>query len=42
MEGIEIMASFIGAWVKYGLMLLFVAFSSISHIAKKFRRKSDA
>ena len=38
MEGIELMATFVGAWVKYGMMMLFVLFSSIAHIAKKFKR----
>ena len=40
MEGIELMATFIGAWIKYGMMLLFVIFSSIAHIAKKFKRSN--
>jgi len=38
MEGAELMATFMGAWVKYGVMMMFVIFSSIAHIAKKFRR----
>ena len=38
MEGIEIMATFAGAWVKYGMLMLFVVFSSISHIAKMFSK----
>ena len=35
MEGIEMMATFAGAWVKYGMLMLYVVFSSISHIVKK-------
>ena len=38
MEGIELMATFIGAWVKYGMMMLFVIFSSAAHILGKFKR----
>lgn len=38
MEGIELMATFVGAWVKYGMLMLFVVFSSIKHIIGLFNR----
>jgi len=42
MEGIEMLATFAGAWVKYGMLMLFVLFSSIAHIVKLFGgRKKD-
>jgi len=33
--GPELMATFAGAWVKYGLMLGFVAFSCIAHLLNR-------
>ena len=40
MEGIELMAAFAGAWVKYLILILFVVCASIAHIAKKFKRSN--
>ena len=39
MEGMELMATFMGNWVKYAMLLLFITFSSIAHILKKFKRR---
>jgi len=38
MEGIEVMAAFAAAWVKYLILMIFVVCSSVAHIAKKFKR----
>jgi len=37
MEGMELMATFIGAWVKYGVMMMFVIFSSIAHVMQRIK-----
>ena len=36
MEPIEMMATFVGAWIKYGMMMMFILFSSVVHIFSKF------
>ena len=41
MEGAEMMATFLGAWVKYGFMMLYVIFSSVAHIINRFKGKND-
>jgi len=33
--GPELMATFVGAWVKYGLMFGFVAFSCVAHLLNR-------
>ena len=37
MEGAELMATFMGAWVKYGVMMMFVIFSSIAHVMQRIK-----
>ncbi len=42
MEGIELMAAFISAWVKYGMLLLFCLFSSVAHVIQRVGGKKNA
>ena len=41
MEGIEMMANFAGAWVKYGMLMLYVLFSSVAYLVKKFSGEKE-
>ena len=41
MEGIDAFAFFLGAWVKYAVLMLFVVLSSFLHIYKKLKKKKE-